>query len=214
MRFRIKYNIKYLLLNKRLVITATVLFFIVSITGINLYNSIYPKSAISILKADATSNISMISSKTVDDYLSDNKHNSYLNVKYDNNKNICAYSADTVLLEKARVTITERLRDKLMRKNKAKVKIPIGSLCSNTYLTGKGFKVSINSNCLTAVTSDIITEIENVGINQALYRAIIIIKIDCKIIVSGETESFTVTSKHTLDEKLIFGDVPLTKSQK
>jgi hypothetical protein len=56
----------------------------------------------------------------------------------------------------------------------------------------------------------VLTEIENVGINQALYRAVIIIKTDCKIIIAGETESFTVTTKHTLDEKLIFGDIPLT----
>ncbi len=184
------------------------LFFI--ITGVNLYNSVYPKSAVSILKAETKSDISILSSKIVDSYLSDNKRRSYFNINYDSNKKISSYSADTVLLEQTRYEISNLISDKLKRKNKAKIRIPIGSLCSNTFLTGKGFKVALNATYLTAVTADVLTEIENVGINQALYRAVIIIKTDCKIIIAGETESFTVTTKHTLDEKLIFGDIPLT----
>ncbi|MBR6807624.1 MAG: sporulation protein YunB [Clostridia bacterium] len=210
MRYKVRHNIKHLLPRKSFLIAAFLLFLLVFSVGINLYNNVYPQSAVSILKADATSDISILSSRIVDKYLSENKNSSYLNVRYDASQKVSSYSADTVLLERTRFQITELIGDKLKRKNKAKVKIPIGSLCHNTYLTGKGFKITLNAEYLTAVTADVVTEIENVGINQALYRAVIIIKIDCKIIVSGETESFTVTSKHTLDEKLIFGDVPLT----
>lgn len=210
MRYKVKNNIKHILQKKSIIIPSMLLFLFFIITGVNLYNSVYPKSAVSILKAETKSDISILSSKIVDSYLSDNKRRSYFNINYDSNKKISSYSADTVLLEQTRYEISNLISDKLKRKNKAKIRIPIGSLCSNTFLTGKGFKVALNATYLTAVTADVLTEIENVGINQALYRAVIIIKTDCKILIAGETESFTVTTKHTLDEKLIFGDIPLT----
>ena len=176
MRYKIKYNIKRLLMKKRFIICTFLMLLLIFITTARFYNSVYPQSAISILKSDAVSDISLISAKTVDAYLSKNQNNSYLNVKYDSDKKVSSYSADTQLLERTRFEISDMISDKLKRKNKAKVKIPIGSLFSNAYLTGKGFKITLNASYLTAVSADVVTEIENVGINQALYRAQIIVK--------------------------------------
>jgi len=210
MRYALHRFIKKGFLNKRNIILPAICLVTVLSVCICLYNNFFPKSGVSILKKKTISDISLNVTKTVDKYLSVNKKQTdkILLPITDKKGNIISYGTDAAGVEKARYEITNCVKETLDQ-NSVKVKISLGSLSGNEYFTGRGGNITLRGDTICSVTSDIHTEITSIGINQSLYRVTIYISVDCQLFAGGQTESFTVSSKHILTEKLIFGEVPL-----
>lgn len=212
MRYRLKRFIKFGFSKKRNLILMTVVSVFIVTICICLYNSMFPKNGSSILKSKAASKITLITSEAVNVYLSENKKDTekILYPMFDADGKITSYNVNTNSIEKARYEITEMVNEMLKRDSKVTSKVRIGSLTGNNYLTGKGLNIKIYGNTVCAVTSEIFTETISMGINQALYRITVDVKVDCKLFVGDKVENIIVTTKHVIAERLIFGNVPLT----
>lgn len=91
-----------------------------------------------------------------------------------------------------------------------KIKIPIGAISGNKYLSGIGPEVTINIIPSGRVTTDVKTEFINKGINQTVYRIYLEVVCNEKILTSYNSINTQIINQVLLVETVIIGDVPET----
>ena len=102
--------------------------------------------------------------------------------------------------------ITKRLEEK---KNE-QIKIPIGAISGNKYISGFGPGIRILLIPSGTVTTEIKTEFKSQGINQTVYRIYLEVICNEKILTSYKTIDTKIVNQVLLMETVIVGDVPET----
>ncbi|RPF50338.1 sporulation protein YunB [Aquisalibacillus elongatus] len=90
----------------------------------------------------------------------------------------------------------------------ALVRIPIGQATGNTLLANLGPRVPVHFSVIGDVQPDFITTIEEYGINNALVRLEIEIKVNVQIVIPFSTKTTEVVTTIPVDTRVIQGLVP------
>ncbi|GAB3047858.1 hypothetical protein GCM10027286_08200 [Virgibacillus ainsalahensis] len=88
------------------------------------------------------------------------------------------------------------------------VDIPIGQATGNTLLANLGPSIPVNLELAGSVRTDVIEEVEDIGINGALVTVYLIVEADVQIVIPFTTEVKEVSTKIYIDSGVIMGDVP------
>jgi len=91
-----------------------------------------------------------------------------------------------------------------------KIKIPIGAILGNKYLSGIGPGINISIIPSGNVTTELKTEFKAQGINQTVYRIYLEVVCNEKILSSYNSIDTQVVNQVLLVETVIVGDVPET----
>ncbi len=94
------------------------------------------------------------------------------------------------------------------KKDPALVEIPIGQATGNTLLANLGPKVPVNFSVIGDVQPDFITTLEEYGINNALVRLEIEIKVNVQIVIPFSTKTTEVVTTIPVYVGVIQGLVP------
>lgn len=127
---------------------------------------------------------------------------------YDGNGNLVAVSTDLDTAAKLQAQITEKMTAALSRLKEKTISIPAGSLTGVGFLSGKGFSVPVTVESILSVSSEITSELTEIGINQMLHRMEIVITTDITILCPGGSCTASVESRVPLTESLLLGSVP------
>ena len=106
--------------------------------------------------------------------------------------------------------IALNVTDKLEKLSKEKIKIPIGAVLGNRFLSGMGPKINISIIPSGNVTTELKTEFKSQGINQTVYRIFLEVVCNEKILTSYSTIDTQITNQVLLVETVIVGNVPET----
>jgi sporulation protein YunB len=86
--------------------------------------------------------------------------------------------------------------------------VPIGQATNNALLGNLGPKIPVKFNAIGDVESDVITEVEEFGINNALVKVYIHIKVNVQIIIPFATKTKTIEQNVLVAMGLMEGEVP------
>lgn len=98
--------------------------------------------------------------------------------------------------------------DELIKEDATVVEIPIGQALGSTLLANLGPKIPVNLELAGSVKTDVIREVEDIGINGALVTIYIIVEAEVQIIIPLRSEVKPVSSKIYIDSGVIMGAVP------
>ena len=124
----------------------------------------------------------------------------------DKNGAIQSISLERTGANKLSALISDAVTEKLEQTKS--IPIPVGTLSGISFLSGRGFDISLYLSCAGSVTADITSEFVSCGINQSKYRVSIRICVTlCAVLPAG---SITIDVAHdfVLGERIIVGSVP------
>ena len=84
----------------------------------------------------------------------------------------------------------------------------MGTLSGITFLAGRGFDLELRLHQLGSVSTKIMSEFDDCGINQSRYRVYINISVELSAVLPIKTTEITVDRQYLIAEKVIVGDVP------
>ena len=91
-----------------------------------------------------------------------------------------------------------------------KIKIPIGAILGNKYLSGIGPGINISIIPSGNVTTELKTEFKDQGINQTVYKIYLEVVCNEKILTSYNSIDTQIVNQVLLVETVVVGDVPET----
>ncbi len=94
------------------------------------------------------------------------------------------------------------------RKNGVIYEIPSGVITGNALLSNLGPKVPVRLNLNGDVITDIKTEVTNYGINNALIKVSVSVKVYMQVIIPFKTKEIVVESDIPIVMRIIKGEVP------
>ncbi len=180
------------------------------ILGISLYNSLVSENALDSIKFAAVTEIGECMNAAVSDFFENHPDFSEnIIVGGESKEETGSFTSNAELLDAAEKEIYDRLCDLLEKNDVIRVRIPIGTLTKNKYLSGKGFKVTVSAYIVPAITSEIDLKVESAGINQTMYTATLTIEVDCQLIFGSQKDSVNCVTKKNIFTKILVGEVPL-----
>lgn len=139
-----------------------------------------------------------------------------------NNEEIINIMIDPSIINKAASRATDAVEDGLKRielKDKTVLDdfninenyfyVPIGVLFNSPFLNNIGPKIPINLKMVGNVTSGIVSEVEEYGINNSLITISLEISVEIKVILPLISDYVSITNYVPLAIKLIQGKVPV-----
>lgn len=124
--------------------------------------------------------------------------------------NTSILKTDVTVINDIASDIAIQVNEKLEQVKQEKIKIPIGAIFGNKFLSGFGPSVNISIIPSGVVTTDLRTEFEAQGINQTVYRIYLEIVCNVNILTSYKTINTEITNQVLLVETVIVGNVPET----
>lgn len=117
---------------------------------------------------------------------------------------------DVSVINEIASEIALQVVNKLKDLEKENIKIPIGVISGNKYLSGMGPSININIKPSGNVITELKTEFKAQGINQTVYRIYLEIICNEKILTSYNTIDTQIVNQILLVETVIVGNVPTT----
>lgn len=117
-------------------------------------------------------------------------------------------------IQEGKIDYVELPEDIAIEYDKEKLKkgivyeIPIGSITGNAFLSNLGPKIPVKLNVIGSVTSNIKTNINSYGINNALIEVFVYIEVSEQVNIPFMSKRVTVSSLVPVALKLIQGKVP------
>lgn len=117
---------------------------------------------------------------------------------------------DVAVINKIATEIGRVILERLNKLGDENIKIPIGAITGNKYVSGLGPKVKIKVTPVGNLKTELKTEFESQGINQTIYR--VYLNIECKInvITSYKVLESLAENRVLLVETVVVGGVPTT----
>lgn len=106
--------------------------------------------------------------------------------------------------------IALQVNNSLQTLSNKKIKIPVGAISGNKYLSGHGPEINIKIIPSGIVTTEVKTEFKNQGINQTVYRIYLEVVCNEKILTSYNTIDTKIVNQILLVETVIVGNIPET----
>lgn len=107
-----------------------------------------------------------------------------------------------------RARIVSRLLTELTQLEDETVSVPIGSLTGSMLLSGHGFRIPVRLIGVTNVTSSFDSALTASGINQTLHQIDLVVQTDLVLLLPGGPCTHSVTSRITVAETVLLGQVP------
>lgn len=201
-------NILKLFLSKKMVITYTAAAVILSIFA---YNKLLTEQITEPVIFEATTMTTDLINSAVNDYLTENSDFSTkcITTLSENGGSAYSYSVNSDLINDAKEQITKKLISALDKNSVIKIQIPVGSLISSQYFSGKGFPVGAKVYSKYKINCETHSNFESVGINQSLYKVSMTVNVELDLIFPKGHNTVPVSCDITLAEKIIIGGVPL-----
>lgn len=117
---------------------------------------------------------------------------------------------DVVVINNIATEITNSITKSFKDLEKQNINIPIGALTGSKLLTGRGPDINIKIVPVGTISSEIKTEFKEKGINQTVYRIILYINCEIKVLMPYNSLSRQINNQILLVETAIVGDVPET----
>ena len=117
---------------------------------------------------------------------------------------------DVSILNEMSSKLALEVTNRLNQLDTEKIKIPLGAITGNKYLSGIGPGINISIIPTGNVTTEVKTEFKEQGINQTIYRIYLEVVCNEKISTSYKTIDTKIVNQVLLVETVIVGDVPVT----
>src|SRR5699024_11322424 len=95
----------------------------------------------------------------------------------------------------------------LASKDPTVVEIPIGQATGNTVLANLGPKIPVHFEIVGSLQSDVVHEVEEFGVNGALFEIYIPVEVSIRIVVLFSTKTSTINTRVFLEYRIIMVDV-------
>ena len=152
----------------------------------------------------STSILNKVSSNVLKKY----NYNELVSIKQTEENNIL--TTDVTVINEIASDIASDVTKELEELAYNRIKIPIGAIFGNKYLSGMGPKVNITIIPSGTVTTEMKTEFKSEGINQTVYRVYLEVICNEEIVMSYKTIDTKIVNQVLLVETVIVGDVPQT----
>ncbi len=131
-------------------------------------------------------------------------------VKLTNGENgyVTSLEIGTTEINLLKSLISNKISDDLIEKEYYDLKIPLGSLTGNEYLTGIGPRITFKMQVTATAIVDFKSNFYSAGINQVLHQILINIKVNGNILMLGCTETFSVETNTIAAQTVIVGLTP------
>lgn len=96
----------------------------------------------------------------------------------------------------------------LPKRDPTVVEIPIGQATGNTILANLGPKIPVHFEIVGNITSDVVHEVKEFGVNAALIEIYIPVSVQVQIVIPFSTTIADVSTRVFIDSRVIMGDVP------
>lgn len=98
--------------------------------------------------------------------------------------------------------------DDLPKRDPTVVEIPIGQVTGNTILANLGPKIPVHFEIVGNITTDVVHEVKEFGVNAALIEIYIPVSVQVQIVIPFSTTIADISTRVFVDSRVIMGDVP------
>ena len=192
---------------KRLVVFLIIISLI--LFGVFLYINIYVNPIIiqtnqAVIKATTINVIN----DSVSSSISKDNFDDLLQIHYDNDGNITAITANSLLANRLNNTIINDCQTALSDIKKLNFSVPLGTFSGIKLLNGVGPSVSIKMMPVGNVETKFFSEFSSQGINQTNHKLYLNINANISVLLPGIDTSIKVKTQILLCESVIVGKVP------
>ncbi len=149
-----------------------------------------------------------VTEETVNELITNVEYDSLMNVKYNEQGKIIAINANVINMNKLSSEISYKIQEKLSNLDKQTAEIPLGKIWGLDVFSGYGPTVKIKIIPVGNTETEYKTEFISEGINQTKHTIYLDIKSTVNIIAPFMTDSVTATSRVTVAETVVIGDIP------
>ncbi len=121
---------------------------------------------------------------------------------------VTAVEYNSAEINRIKLSLSNSLVSSLEKLRASKIKVPIGSLTGNAYLSGRGLSLRLRIMQSSVPVIEVISSFESEGINTVLHRIIIRITVETEAYLPPRRASFTLTQDFVIAQTIIVGDIP------
>jgi len=131
-----------------------------------------------------------------------------VDVEKDSTGKISSLQTNSMKLNQIKTELLMRLLRTLRDKEESLIRIPMGNLTKNIFLSGRGPKMPIKVLPVQSIEAEYENEFSSAGINQTHHRIMMNITIHTGILYPVEHEKTSLIISVCLAEMILVGDVP------
>ncbi len=121
---------------------------------------------------------------------------------------VTAVEYDSAEINKIKLALSNSLVSSLEKLKVSKIKVPIGSITGNAYLSGRGLSLRLRIMQSSVPIIEVISSFESEGINTVLHRIIVRVTVESEAYLPPRKVSFSLTQDFVIAQTIIVGDIP------
>lgn len=148
--------------------------------------------------------------QTVSNILSemDISYEDIIEISTDAEGRITAVNSNMVAINSIKFEITARVQQAISNYEQQAVKIPIGTLLGNDFFIGRGPNITVYLDISNNITTVILSEFDEAGINQTHHRVMLEISTKVSALIPWYNTHTEIKTDFMLAETVIVGEVP------
>ena len=160
-------------------------------------------------KKSKTISNNIITKSVNDNVLKDMNKEEIFIEKRDNNGNVITTDFNSVILNQILNKITISVEKDLRElNNKVSYRIPIGIIFNSSLLSNLGPKIPVKINLDGDVITSLNTEVKDYGINNALIKISVNVKVYMNVIIPFKTEETIIETNIPIVMRIVEGEIP------
>ena len=160
-------------------------------------------------KKSKTISNNIITKSVNDNVLKDMNKEEIFIEKRDNNGNVITTDFNSVILNQILNKITVSVEKDLRElNNKVSYRIPIGIIFNSSLLSNLGPKIPVKINLDGDVITSLNTEVKDYGINNALIKISVNVKVYMNVIIPFKTEEIIIEANIPIVMRIVEGEIP------
>ena len=121
---------------------------------------------------------------------------------------VTAVEYNSAEINKIKLALSNSLVSSLEKLKVSKIKVPIGSVTGNAYLSGRGLSLRLRIMQSSVPVIEVISSFESEGINTVLHRIIVRVTVESEAYLPPRKVSFSLTQDFVIAQTIIVGDIP------
>lgn len=194
-------------IKKKIILTVIIVIAIITVvSSVQSINPIFEELCIEEAKTIATNILNTESSKVLQEY----DYKDIVSTTHNERDNTNILRTDVTVINNIASEIATQITKKFQEIEKDNIKIPIGALLGNKFVSGMGPGINISVIPSKTVDTELKTEFKAQGINQTVYRIYLQVVCHVNVVSSYKTIETDVVNQVLLVETVIVGGVPET----
>ena len=167
-----------------------------------------------VVEAEAISKINYVCSdamfRAISETLSEEglDYNDLVTFSYDENKKISAMQVDTVRINRLKSRVSQNALRALGEIKPSDISVRLGTVLGNAMFLERGPNIPVRFLPIGVIDIDISNDFTAAGINQVRHRIFLDVSVDINVILPRRHAKTRVTSRISVAETVIVGDVP------